>query len=209
MLPESLKGFPSKALPYVLDKRFFMINLCDSSDDWQKIGKEQIWSTVKRLIVPCFLNANDAYLYCKKDVPIDDHLFEIGNAFLARDRSRYKIEISECVFHEDVKDFWVDFNETRGSVVWLCPYDEAVAASVFEQCLNPIALNNPAAYTGQAVINYARKRVAETDDMMAFVLPYGVTRLFVFTSNTKIESLFWAALNNCQFSKGFISTYSK
>lgn len=118
MIPDALKRFPTLARPHVPDKGFFVMKLVPMRlTDWRHLGKTKRWELIQRVIVPAFADANECYLYTDAEI-VSEKLGFPATDFLTRDGKRFKMAPDVDVFGDRYREFWIDWNWNRGSVVW-------------------------------------------------------------------------------------------
>lgn len=208
MIPDVLREYPKLARPHVLDKRSFVMQLVPTRlNDWQHLGKMKRWELIQRAIVPAFADVDECYLYTDPDFSGEEPNSPAAD-FLVRDGKRFKMAPDVNVFGDRYREFWIDWNWNRGSVVWFQPFNQQHLESAFAQCFDPIAMENSSAYLGPNVVRFARRRTSESkSERTCFAMPSGVERLFVFASTEAIGSLFDLALENCRFTDNFRVCY--
>lgn len=208
MIPDVLRGYPKLARPHVLGKRSFAMQLVPTRlTDWQQLGKKKRWELIQRAIAPAFADVDECYLYTDTDFSSQEPNSSAAD-FLVRDGKRFRMATDVNVFGDRYREFWIDWNWNRGSIVWLQPFNQRHLESAFAQCFDPIAMENPSVYLGPNVVRFARRRTSESEsDRMCFAMPSGVEHLFVFASTEAIGSLFDLALENCRFTDSFRMCY--
>ena len=208
MIPDVIKGYPTLARPHVLDKRSFAMRLVPTGlTDWRQLGKTERWELIQRAIVPAFADVNECYLYTDTDLSSEDTNFSAAD-FQAADGKRFRMAPDVNVFSDQYREFWIDWNWNRGSIVWFQRINQQHLASAFAQCFDPIAMENPSVYLGPNVIKIAKRRTSESEsDRICLAMPSGVEHLFIFASSEAIGSLFDLALENCRFTDKFRMCY--
>jgi len=206
LLPSNLKDFPALARPHVLEQRSFLVKLVPRRlTDWQHLGKDERWDIVLRVIAPSVMRSDECFLY-PDPAGSEETLFALASEILITDGKRFKIDLSRECFDEAYRNFWIDWDWSRGSIVWIQTIDEKSAASLFAHCFDPIAIENPTVYLGKNAVTLSKRRASKSDKV-CFATSNGVEQLFVFGSDDGIGAVYDLALENCQFTEEFQASY--
>lgn len=209
MLPEPLKTYPELALPHVRKMGLFIVRLVPGQlIDKRQLGKARRWNLVKTILQPALAGAQYAYLYPDDGSQAFSSHTRLKPGFLIPNGNRYRIDVNADVSSESNREFWIDWDWNRGSMVWKASKSIRELQPVLEQCYDPVAISNPSVYLDPNAIRLVKRRVEKEAESIWLGLPSGIEALFFFSHPAKIENVFKTVLHHCQFTPAFKTSYA-
>ncbi len=210
MLPTSLKDYPGAAKPYVIEKRFFIAYFLNP----EKLRANQPSKVTARKILdlivdPIISESESVFLYPDLAGNPDNEFLSGCEGFLEARRKHYIVTSRDRLTHPSNLEFWRDRDWKRGSIAAVVQFNKDLFKQAFQHCYDAGVLNNPAAISGQSVINFARRHVEQQERNVYVVIPPGLKQAFFFRRREDVFQLYKLAADNCRYSDRLITWFGR